>query len=99
LVRTDGSRYADKRAHDEPQSKEISGTAGVTGAGRAAGWQAVGHEGASPSDTAPEWELFDEKDDPREMHNLYRDPKYSHIVEELKRELDVLQRQAVDKPS
>jgi len=43
--------------------------------------------------------LLDEKNDPREMHNLYHDPKYAPIVEELKRELEVLQRQAGDKPA
>jgi arylsulfatase A-like enzyme len=59
----------------------------------------LGMKGANPPDTAPDWELFDEKNDPREMHNLYRDPKYAPIVEELKRELDVLQRQAGDKPA
>jgi arylsulfatase A-like enzyme len=59
----------------------------------------LGMKGANPPDTAPDWELFDEKNDPREMHNLYRDPKYAPIVEELKRELDVLQRQAEDKPA
>jgi hypothetical protein len=46
----------------------------------------------------PNWELFDEKNNSREIHNLYRDPMYSHIVKKLKHELEVLQ-QAADKPA
>jgi len=47
----------------------------------------------------PNRELFDEKNNSREIHNLYRDLKYSHIVEELKQELEVLQQQAADTPA
>ena len=38
------------------------------------------------------------RNDPREMNNLYDDPKYAHIVNELKAQLDRLQREAGDKP-
>ena len=58
----------------------------------------LGMKGAQAARYAPEWELFDMKKDPHEMNNLYRDPKYAHIVKELKRELEALQRQAGDKP-
>ena len=34
-----------------------------------------------------EWELYDLKNDPREMKNLYGDPRYAQVVEELKQEL------------
>jgi hypothetical protein len=47
----------------------------------------------------PNRELFDEKNNSREIHNLYRDLKYSHIVEELKQELELLQQQAADTPA
>jgi len=34
-----------------------------------------------------QWELFDLRNDPRELKNLYRDPKYANTVKELKGEL------------
>lgn len=46
----------------------------------------------------PEWELFDLQDDPLEMHNVYSDPQYVDIVEELKAKLRRLQRQVDDQP-
>jgi arylsulfatase A-like enzyme len=59
----------------------------------------LGMKGANPPDTQPDWELFDMQSDPREMHNLYHDPKFAHIVNELKPQLDRLQREAGDKPA
>jgi hypothetical protein len=55
-------------------------------------------KGAQPPDTPPEWELFDMKNDPREMHNLYHDPKFGHVINELKPQLDRLQKEAGDRP-
>nr|WKN37704.1 sulfatase [Tunicatimonas sp. TK19036] len=37
-----------------------------------------------------EWELYDRKKDPREMHNVYNDPEYSGIVDRLKLQLEEL---------
>jgi arylsulfatase A-like enzyme len=53
-------------------------------------------KGARPPDTAPEWELYDLRSDPHEMHNLYSDPKHAHVVRDLKSRLDALQREAGD---
>jgi arylsulfatase A-like enzyme len=59
----------------------------------------LGMTGAFPPDTAPEWELYDMRSDPREMKNLYTDPKYAPIVKQLKEELDKLQKEAGDTPA
>ena len=37
--------------------------------------------------TEPYWELYDLKNDPMEMNNVYEDPKYTKIVKQLKEEL------------
>jgi arylsulfatase A-like enzyme len=58
----------------------------------------LGMTGSNPPDTTPDWELFDVRSDPREMHNLYHDPHYAGIVKHLKNQLDTLQREAGDKP-
>jgi uncharacterized sulfatase len=55
-------------------------------------------KGANPPDTTPDWELFDVRNDPREMHNLYHDPKYARVVTEMKALLDKLQNEVGDKP-
>lgn len=36
------------------------------------------------------WELYDRKNDPQELHNLYGDPAYASLTAELKRELAAL---------
>jgi arylsulfatase A-like enzyme len=59
----------------------------------------LGMKGAHPPETEPAWELFDLKNDPREMKNLYADPKYSSIVRNLKAELERLQRDTGDTPA
>ncbi len=59
----------------------------------------LGMKGANPPDTEPDWELFDMEKDPREMHNLYHDPKHADIVKRLKADLDKLQQEAGDKPA
>src|ERR1017187_6745913 len=43
----------------------------------------LGMKGANLPDTTPDWELFDVRNDPREMHNLYHDPKYARVVGEM----------------
>ena len=40
-----------------------------------------------PKPTLPGWELYDMKNDPHEMNNLYDQPKYAAIIKELKTEL------------
>lgn len=42
------------------------------------------------------WELFDLQKDPSEMHNVYQNPEYKEVVEELKAELRRLQEQYND---
>jgi hypothetical protein len=37
--------------------------------------------------------------DPREMRNLYHDPKYARIVKHLKAELEKLQKEVGDSPA
>ncbi|MEQ9439136.1 MAG: sulfatase [Cyclobacteriaceae bacterium] len=37
-----------------------------------------------------EWELYDRKNDPQEMHNVYDDPEYADILTKLKEELSEL---------
>lgn len=59
----------------------------------------LGMKGANDPATAPDWELFDMKNDPREMKNLYHDPAYAGTVKKLKAELDRLQREAGDRPA
>ena len=59
----------------------------------------LGMKGANPPDTEPDWEFFDMKIDPREMHNLYHDPKYAELIKKLKGELDERQREVGDVPA
>jgi len=40
-----------------------------------------------PKPTQPGWELYDMKNDPHEMNNLYGKPQYTGVVRELKSEL------------
>ena len=42
------------------------------------------------------WELYDLKNDPTEMHNLYGDPKMKQVTKEMKKELLRLQKQYDD---
>ena len=46
-----------------------------------------------------EWELYDRLKDPREMKNVYHDPKYAEIVEDLKTKLEGLRVQYKDSDS
>ena len=58
----------------------------------------LGVKGANPPDTTPDWELLDLQSDPREMRNLYHDPKYAGTVKTLTAQLYRLQKEAGDKP-
>ena len=44
----------------------------------------------------PEWELFDLEKDPYELRNVYADPAYAEVVEDLKGELGRLRRELGD---
>jgi arylsulfatase A-like enzyme len=46
----------------------------------------------------PEWELFDLEKDPKELKNVYDDPAYAEIREELTAELHRLQAECGDEP-
>jgi len=43
-----------------------------------------------------EWELFDLKNDPQEMKNVYNEPEYSEVREELHKRLNELRKQFGD---
>lgn len=43
-----------------------------------------------------EWELFDLQEDPNELNNVYDDPAYADVVQDLKTELERLQQQYSD---
>lgn len=47
----------------------------------------LGMSGASSVRTKPGWELYDLKNDPHELHNIYHESQYAEIIKELKREL------------
>ena len=57
---------------------------------------ALGQEGAIDETYAPEWELFDLEKDSRELKNVYDDPDYAIVVEELKEALHRLQSEVGD---
>ena len=46
-----------------------------------------------------QWELFDLVNDPHEMNNLYGNPDYEQVVDELKKELIRLQTELGDDPA
>ena len=45
-----------------------------------------------------EWELYDRKNDPQEMKNVYYDPAYANTVTELHKKLDELRLKYKDSP-
>lgn len=47
---------------------------------------------------APYWELYDLRNDPHEMHNIYNDPANAEIIRTLKAELARLQKKYKDEP-
>ena len=58
--------------------------------------KALGTSGSIDKDTPGEWELFDLGNDSAEMNNVYNDPEYSDIIEELKMELFRLKEESGD---
>ena len=60
--------------------------------------EALGSAGAIDEPTTPEWELFDLENDPQEMKNIYHDPANAELIDELKSELERLQKELGDKP-
>jgi arylsulfatase A-like enzyme len=58
--------------------------------------EALGKRGAVDQQTPPEWEMFDLEKDPREMKNVYEDPSYARVRDELKTELYRLKNQYED---
>ena len=58
--------------------------------------KALGTSGSIDKDTQGEWELFDLKSDSAEMMNIYDDPAYLNIREELKIELYRLKEESGD---
>ena len=58
----------------------------------------LGQPGANEPSDPPEWELFDLRKDPFEVHNVYDDPEYAAVVAELKAELVRLQTLVGDRP-
>jgi arylsulfatase A-like enzyme len=61
--------------------------------------KALGMTGSTDNNAPPEWELYDFRNDPREMKNLYPDPKYASVVRDLKSQLARLQQEAGDTPA
>jgi arylsulfatase A-like enzyme len=48
----------------------------------------LGEEGTHPCEDPPEWELFDLTKDSLELFNVYHDPAYALVVEEMRQKLD-----------
>jgi arylsulfatase A-like enzyme len=48
----------------------------------------LGQPGAREDILEPEWELFDLRQDPREMMNVYGDPQYAEVVKKMTAKLD-----------
>lgn len=49
--------------------------------------QGLGMSGASLKSTKPQWEFYDLKEDPKEVHNAYGQEKYASIIAEMKQAL------------
>jgi len=47
----------------------------------------LGKKGTNELEYQPDWELFDLKEDPMEMQNLYHQKKYGKLIRKLKKEL------------
>ncbi len=59
---------------------------------------ALGQPGAIDETKPPEWELFDLDQDPNELNNVYHNPAYADIAQELRTELRRLQEKVNDEP-
>lgn len=58
----------------------------------------LGQTGALPGDEPPEWELFDCKEDPFELHNRAADPAYAEVFEQMLGKLDAKMAEIGDLP-
>lgn len=58
----------------------------------------MGLPGSSPHVYPPEWEMYDLLEDPEELRNVYLDPAYEEIREDLKVQLWRLQAELLDTP-
>jgi arylsulfatase A-like enzyme len=59
---------------------------------------ALDQPGAVDDPREPEWELFDLANDPLEMNNIYHDPEYASLIDELTAQLHQLQADVGDVP-
>lgn len=46
-----------------------------------------------------QWELYDRKKDPNEMHNVYHDPAYADVVKQMKLKLKEVRKKYKDSDS
>lgn len=60
--------------------------------------ESLGATGAIDQTTDPQWELFDLETDPFEMKNVFDDPAYATVRDNMLKELDRLQVQYEDEP-
>ncbi|MCF8715653.1 sulfatase [Joostella atrarenae] len=58
--------------------------------------QGLKKSGTSEESTTPEWEFYDLKKDPKELHNAINDKEYTSIIEEMKKELIKLREEYKD---
>ena len=58
----------------------------------------MGLPGSSNLTYPPEWEMYDLEADPEELHNVYFDPAYLELREQLKVQLWNLQAELLDTP-
>lgn len=58
----------------------------------------MGIPGCGEFTYAPEWELYDLVDDPAEVRNVYDDPRYGDVREDLKRRMWRAQQEVGDEP-
>ena len=61
--------------------------------------ESLGMTGTKNESRTPEWELYDLKEDPMEMKNLYHDPSKKALIKELKTKLLELKQQYDDEDS
>ena len=60
--------------------------------------RALGCRGAVDRDTEPEWELFDQEQDPHELPNRCGQPAYARVQRALRARLNAWQRELDDTP-
>jgi len=58
----------------------------------------LGIVGSGPFTYPPEWELYDLLDDPNELRNVYRDPAYAAVRDEMTRAMWLAQAEVGDEP-